>query len=55
MGNFYVQVIEYGSGRVVKEIGPMTGRRADKVEWGIIVNLSDEYYTIVVEKENQDG
>lgn len=50
MDNFYVQVKEEDTGKVVKELGPMSERKAVKVAAGIDINLSDDYFTEIVEK-----
>lgn len=49
---FYVQIIEYASGEVEKELGPYnTERMADKACDGVDVNLNHgAYYSQVVEK-----
>lgn len=50
MDNFYVQVKEEETNKVVKELGPMSERKAVKVANGMDINMSDEFYTEVVEK-----
>jgi len=52
MDNFYVQVKEEDTGKVVKEIGPMAESKAIKAAGGIDINISDDFYTEVVEKES---
>lgn len=44
-----VQVIEYSTGKVIKEIVVSSERKADKVESGLNINLNHEkYYTRTV-------
>ena len=50
MSDFYVQVKEADTAKVVKELGPMSVSKAIKVADGIDINLSDDFYTEVVEK-----
>lgn len=51
MRNFYVQIIEHGTNKIVKESGPMTERRAEKLEGGLNISLAhDRYYTATVQK-----
>lgn len=48
--NYYVQVID-SSAFVVKELGPFSKKKADKVDDGININLNhDEYYTVITYK-----
>jgi hypothetical protein len=47
---FYVQVKSISTDEVVKELGPMSERKACKVADGMDINMSDDYYTEVVEK-----
>ena len=50
MDNFYVQVKEEDTEKVVKELGPMSEHKAEKVAAGMSINMSDDYYTEVVQK-----
>ena len=50
MGNFYAQVKNIDTGEIVKELGPMSETKAVSVANGIDINLSDDFYTEVVEK-----
>lgn len=46
---FYVDVVSYEDGAVVKRLGPMAERKADKVDDGLNINLNhDKYYTLIV-------
>lgn len=47
---FYVQIKNCDNDFVEKELGPMSETKAVKVANGIDINLSDEFYTEVVEK-----
>ena len=48
--NFYVQVKEEDTGKVVKELGSMTEIEAIKVADKIDLTLSDDFYSEIVEK-----
>ena len=50
MNNFYVQVKDYETDTVQKELGPMSENKAVKVANGMDINMSEDYYTEVVEK-----
>jgi hypothetical protein len=50
MNNFYVQVKNAETDEVVKELGPMSENKAVKVAGGMDINMSDDFYTEVVEK-----
>lgn len=53
MSSYMVEVLEAKTRRVVKTLGPMSERKADRVERGILMNLDDEnYYVQVVEVTN---
>ena len=46
---FYVEIVKASSGEVVKRMGPMSERQADKVESGVAINLNhEEYFTRIV-------
>lgn len=49
--NYYVLVTRFSTEEVVKMLGPMSKRKAEKCADGIEINLNaDEYYVSVVEK-----
>jgi hypothetical protein len=51
---FYVEIVEFSSGNVVERMGPMSERKADKVEYGASINLNHkEYFTRIVEANEQ--
>lgn len=54
--NFYVEIVKYGEPEeVVKRMGPMAERQADKVDNGANMNLNhEEYYTRIVEEMNNE-
>jgi hypothetical protein len=55
---FYVEVVDYDTGKVVERMGPMQSeRRAEKVERGVAINLNvDRFYVrIVVSPNEKDG
>ena len=38
--------------KIVKELGPMSESKADRVERGLLINLNtDEYYVSVIDNE----
>jgi hypothetical protein len=46
---FFVEIVERSTGAVVKRMGPMNERKADKVESGASINLNhDDYFTRIV-------
>lgn len=48
---FYVEVVSYDSGKVVKRMGPFPESQADKIDSGLNRNLDHtRFYTRVVEK-----
>jgi nitrogen regulatory protein PII-like uncharacterized protein len=47
----YVHIIEDATGKVIKEMGPMSERKAEKVERGANINLNHERFTVVISDE----
>lgn len=50
----FLQIVEIASGKVEREFD-LTGkseRECEKIETGLLRNMSDEFFTRVVEKEN---
>ena len=46
---FFVEIVKASSGKVVERMGPMSERKADKVESGASINLNhEEYFTRIV-------
>ena len=54
MYNFYIQVKSSNTDDVVKELGPMYEKKAMSVADGMDINMSDEYYTEIVERVTND-
>jgi len=53
--DYYVQVISYETDEIVKELGPMSERKADRVDNGLNINLNHErYYTWIVSEEERE-
>ena len=51
MSNYYVQIKEYQTDNTIKEVGPYTEHRANKVDGGLNVNLNhDKYFTLITQK-----
>jgi len=50
MDNFYVQVKNAETDEVVKELGPMSERKAIRCAHGIDIKIGKDFYTDVVEK-----
>lgn len=52
MNNYYVQLIEISTEKVIKEMGPHTERQAKKIESGADRNLNhQQFYTNIVQKD----
>lgn len=50
---YYVEIVNRKTGEVVKSIGPMSGRTADSVFVGALINLNhDEYELKMVEDKS---
>lgn len=50
MNRYYVEIVHNETGNVVKRLGPMTERKADRVEDGVNEKLNhDHFYTRIVE------
>ncbi len=51
MNNYYVYVMEYEGGKVVKEFGPFGKRKAERISGGLNINLNQEiFYTKIIQK-----
>ena len=49
MDNYYVEIVAFHTGEIVKSMGPMSEWKAEKVEAGAQRNLdSDRYFTRIV-------
>jgi hypothetical protein len=49
MNDWYVEIVETETGKVEKRMGPMSERKAEKVEDGANINLDHEnYHTRIV-------
>lgn len=44
--NAYVEIVEYATNAVVKRMGPMSERKAEKVERGAEINLNHERFYV---------
>ena len=56
MKNYYVEVVETETDKVVKRMGPMSEPKAFKVQGGLAINMDhDNYYTRLVEAEEGQG
>ena len=48
MSNYYVRVIETETGEEIKNLGPMSEGKADKVELGLLRNMNrDKFHTAI--------
>ncbi len=48
---FWVEIVKLEGAEVVKRMGPMSERRAEKVENGALINLNhDAYFTRTVDE-----
>jgi hypothetical protein len=53
MAGYFVEIVKHVSLEVVKRMGPMPERKADKVDAGVNINLNhEEYYTRIVNKDD---
>jgi hypothetical protein len=51
--NWYVEIVAYEGDEVVKSMGPMSERRAEKVERGALINNNhDEFYIQIRQRES---
>jgi len=51
----WVEIVNTETDEVVKRMGPMSNRRAEKVEGGASINLNhEEYYTRLVDKDGEE-
>ena len=58
MQGYYVEIIKYGEPEeTVEKIGPMSERKAERVDSGVNINLNhEEYYTIITSDSTiEDG
>lgn len=42
---FYVEVVAFADGRVVKRLGPHPEWKADRIERGLAARIDDDHYT----------
>ena len=50
----WVRVVRTDTGEVVKELGPMSESRADRVERGLLINMDrDKYHTDQVTRDER--
>ena len=50
----YVQVVQFEDELVVKQLGPFSENRADRVDTGMNINLNhEEFYTRVVDESEK--
>lgn len=56
MSQFFVEIVKYNKQEtVVKRMGPLSERQAEKVDRGANINLNHEdYYTRIVEERKGD-
>lgn len=47
---YFVEIVERTGNLVVKRMGPMGSRKADKVERGFNININDAYRTRIVSR-----
>ena len=49
---YFVEIVKWEDGEVVKRMGPMSERSAERVDGGANMNLNHtDYYTRIVEEE----
>lgn len=50
--SYYVEIREYETDRLEKRLGPMSERKADKVDDGLTRQLDhDRFYTVIVNED----
>jgi len=55
MTDFYVDVVASKEDKVVKRMGPMAERKAEKVDRGLNINLNhNDYYTMIRTQKEVD-
>jgi hypothetical protein len=42
--SYMVEVVNVKTREVIKRLGPMSERKADRVTSGLLINLSDDYF-----------
>jgi len=48
---YFVQIVEYKTGIVIKELGPHSEHKAEKIEAGLNIQINHEsYYTKIIQK-----
>lgn len=53
---YYVVIAEYGTGEIVKKLGPMGGRQAERMDNGANRNLNHaKYYTLILTEDELRG
>lgn len=51
---YFVEIVAYDNAEVVKRMGPMSERKAERVDKGANINLDHEhYYTRIIEENAQ--
>jgi hypothetical protein len=50
---YYIHIIEFETGKIVKCMGPTYERRAEKIERGVLINLNREAYGTVLVSEDE--
>lgn len=53
MDNWHVEVVEDASGKVVKRMGPMPKRKAERVDTGVRINLDHDRFSTRVVQDDQ--
>jgi len=50
--NYYVEIVKYDNEEIIKRIGPMSKKKAERVDNGVNINLNHkDYYTKIVEED----
>lgn len=57
MADYYVEVRNLQTEEVIKRLGPMSERKAERVERGMLINMNHEdYYTqITIDPHTENG
>lgn len=53
MDNYYIEIVEFASEKVIERKGPYSEHKADRIDDGMNINLNHEkYYTRVIKNTN---
>ena len=53
MNNFFVVIVRYANNKIIKKMGPMSKRKAERVDSGANRNLNHEDFCTMILKESE--